>query len=116
MTEKINPRVLMIGPSLESRGGMATVEKQLTEHLPDTGVQVRFISTYNDCGKLGKLSIALAAYLKFCIALNNADIVHVHMASRGSYRRKRMFIGAAAHMGIPDRVASSCCRICVMVR
>lgn len=101
MTEKINPRVLMIGPSLESRGGMATVEKQLTEHLPDMGVQVRFISTYNDCDKLGKLTIALAAYLQFCVALNNVDIVHVHMASRGSYRRKRVFISAASHKGIP---------------
>lgn len=98
MTGKTNPRVLMIGPSLQSRGGMATVERQLVERLPDCGVKVRFISTYNDCGKAKKAVIALAAYANFSYALKDADIVHAHMASRGSYERKSLFLKKAASM------------------
>lgn len=90
MTNESNPRVLMIGPSLSSRGGMATVERQLVECLPKAGVQTKFISTYDDCGKLGKLVIALTAFLQFRFSLNKTDIVHVHMASRGSYARKKV--------------------------
>lgn len=99
MAGKINPRVLMIGPSLDSRGGMATVERQLMERLPDAGVQARFISTYDDCGNAKKAAIALAAYTGFCRALKGADIVHVHMASRGSYERKALFLRKAISKG-----------------
>ena len=89
------PRVLMIGPSLESRGGMATVERQLMERLP----QAKFISTYDDCGKAKKALIALGAYAQFCRALKDADIVHAHMASRGSYERKSLFLRKAMAAG-----------------
>ena len=54
-------RVLMIGPSLESRGGMATVERQLVELLPENGVGVTFVPTYDDGGKAKKLAIAARA-------------------------------------------------------
>lgn len=101
MTNKSNPRVLMIGPSLSSCGGMATVERQLVERLPKAGVQTKFISTYDDCGKFGKLVIALTAFLQFRFSLNKTDILHVHMASRGSYIRKKLFIDAADRRGVP---------------
>lgn len=91
----IEPRVLMIGPSLESRGGMATVERQLMERLP----RAIHISTYDDCGKVKKALIALGAYAKFCRALKDADVVHVHMASRGSYERKSLFLRKAMAAG-----------------
>ena len=95
MAGKNNLQVLMIGPSLQSRGGMATVERQLMERLSDAGVQARFISTYDDCGKAKKAAIALSAYARFCRALKEADIVHAHMASRGSYERKALFLKKA---------------------
>ena len=99
MTGKSNPRVLMIGPSLDSRGGMATVERQLMERLSGTGVEARFISTYDDCGKAKKAVIAFAAYAGFSRALGGADIVHAHMASRGSYERKALFLRKAISEG-----------------
>ena len=99
MTIASKPRVLMIGPSLYSRGGMATVERQLMERLPDMGIQARFISTYDDCGKAKKVAMALSAYASFCRALKDADIVHVHMASRGSYERKALFLKKAISRG-----------------
>lgn len=93
------PNVLMIGPSLSSRGGMATVEKQLVELLPAVDCPVTFLETYNDGPKPKKLAIAAAAYLRFCCALPEIDVVHVHMASRGSYERKRVFIYRALRSG-----------------
>lgn len=43
MTAETNPRVLMIGPSLQSRGGMATVENQLIRALRRNGTTIEFI-------------------------------------------------------------------------
>lgn len=99
MARKTNPRVLMIGPDLQSRGGMATVERQLMERLPSAGIQARFIPTYDDCSKAKKASIAFVAYASFCRALKDTDIVHVHMASRGSYERKSLFLRKAISKG-----------------
>lgn len=93
--------MLMIGPSLESKGGMATVEKQLVEGLPRFGAHVEFIPTYNDASKPKKLVIAARGYARFRRACPACDAVHVHMASRGSYERKRYFIRHAARMGKP---------------
>lgn len=94
-------RTLMIGPSLESKGGMAAVERQLVELLPFERVEVDFISTYDDAGKAKKLAIAAKAFLRFSRELSNCDVVHVHMASRGSYERKRMFVERAHKAGKP---------------
>lgn len=93
------PRVLMIGPSLDSRGGMATVERQLVDCLSSDNVDIRFISTYDDCSNVKKAFIALGAYAKFCRSLKDVDIVHVHMASRGSYERKSFFLRKAIAEG-----------------
>lgn len=94
-------RVLMIGPSLESKGGMATVEKQLVERLPRLGVHVEFVPTYSDANKPIKLAIAAQGYVRFRRACPVCDAVHVHMASRGSYERKKCFIRYAERMGKP---------------
>lgn len=87
--------ILMIGPGLDSKGGMATVERQLVDLLPRYGLELRFIETYNDCSKPKKALIAAEGYVRFCSELSQCDIIHVHMASRGSYRRKKPFIAMA---------------------
>lgn len=99
MDSRIIPRVLMLGPSLSSRGGMATVEAQIMERLVGFGVDAEFISTYEDCGKPKKAAIALIAYVKFCRTVKDVDIVHIHMASRGSYERKAFFLKKALREG-----------------
>lgn len=93
------PSVLMIGPSLASRGGMATVESQLMGHLPSEDIDVEFLTTYDDVSQLRKGLIALKAYGHYCKILGKFDIVHVHMASRASYSRKSLFIRRAFEMG-----------------
>lgn len=78
---------------------MATVEEQIMERLVGVGVNAEFISTYEDGGKPKKAAIALIAYAKFCRAIKDVDIVHIHMASRGSYERKAFFLKKALREG-----------------
>lgn len=93
------PSVLMVGPSLTSRGGMATVEKQLVDFLPREGIDVAFLSTYEDAGKLRKAFVAIKAYFAFCRSVDRYDIIHIHMASRASYERKALFARRALKNG-----------------
>lgn len=95
------PNVLMLGPSPESMGGMATVEKNILDAIRQRGDRAVFISTYEEGGRLKKLAIAAAAYLSYKRELSKCDLVHVHMASRGSYKRKKVFMQAAFKRNIP---------------
>lgn len=94
-----HPSVLMLGPSLASHGGMATVEKQLVERLLGEGIHVEFLSTYEDAGIVRKAYVALKALFQFWRGLQTFDILHVHMASRASYERKAIFIRHALRKG-----------------
>lgn len=94
-------RVTMIGPSLASRGGMATVERQLVDLIPKGEISVSFIPTYNDGGKFKKAAYAAVAYFRFARALKSSDLVHVHMAAHASFWRKKLFINAACRYGVP---------------
>lgn len=95
------PRVLMLGPSIDARGGMSTVERNIIEAVKKSGDSVEFIPTYEDAGKFRKLSVAGAAYARFLARLGGCDLVHIHMASRGSFDRKRLFMRAAFRRGVP---------------
>ena len=95
------PNVLMIGPSPAAMGGMATVEKNVLEAIRRRGDRAEFISTFEEGSEPKKLSIAARAYLKYLHELGKCDLVHVHMASRGSYKRKKVFMDAAFKRNIP---------------
>lgn len=95
------PNVLMLGPSPEAMGGMATVEKNILDAIHQRGDRAVFISTYEEGGRLKKLAIAATAYLSYKRELSKCDLVHVHMASRGSYKRKKVFMQAAFKRNIP---------------
>lgn len=95
------PRVLMIGPSLGALGGMTTVEQNILDAIDCGENKVVFIPTYNEGNKAKKLVIAAAAYARYVSALKQCDLVHVHMASRGSYARKKVFMESAFKRGVP---------------
>ena len=99
--KKRSKKVLMIGPSLNSRGGMATVERQLVTGLSCDGLELTFIPTYNDGNKLKKAIYAGAALCRFCVTLQSSDLVHVHMAAHASFWRKRLFIDFAYRSKVP---------------
>lgn len=98
---KTMPRVLMLGPSIDAQGGMATVERNIIDAVKKNEGSVDFISTYEEAGKLRKLSVAVAAYARYLTKLMGCDIVHIHVASRGSFERKRVFMRAAFRYGCP---------------
>ena len=89
------PNVLMIGPSPYAMGGMASVEKNMLGAMRRRGEKVVFIPTTAEGGKAKKLAVAMFSYIKYRERLRECNLVHVHMASRGSYRRKKVFIATA---------------------
>lgn len=95
------PNVLMIGPDPSARGGMAAVERNILNAIRARGDRAEFILTFVEGGKPKKLVVAAAAFCRYLHLLSKVDLVHVHMASRGSYERKRVFMNTAFRHGVP---------------
>lgn len=88
-------RVLMIGPARSVHGGISGVVNNYYEAGLEEKVDLRYIGTMVEGGRMRKLLQAGIAYLRFLAALSGCDIVHVNMASDNSYRRKSVFIRTA---------------------
>lgn len=88
-------RVLMIGPARCVHGGISGVVNNYYEAGLNQKIDLRYIGTMVEGGKIRKLLKAGTAYLHFLLALPYYDIVHVNMASDNSYRRKSFFIRTA---------------------
>ena len=97
--EKQNIRVLMIGPDRSVHGGISGVVNNLYEAGLDKEISLTYIGTMKDGSKLKKLFVAVISYMRFCLSLSKNDIVHVHVASDNSYRRKSFFIKRAKKCG-----------------
>ena len=91
----------MIGPDRGMKGGIASVVNGYFDAGLDNLCDLRYIGTMVEGNKARKLAKAVSALAEFEHALPNCDLVHVHMASRGSYERKRRFIAHAKRMGKP---------------
>lgn len=92
-------RVVMIGPARSVHGGISGVVNNYYEAGLDKKVNLRYIGTMVEGGRLRKLMQAGIAWLRFVAALPGCDIVHVNMASDNSYRRKSVFIKTAKKFG-----------------
>lgn len=92
---KSEPKILMLGPGREVRGGVTTVVNSYFELGLDGLVSIKYIVTMLDGSYLKKLLIACKAYLQFCFCIKYYDIVHVHMAAQASFFRKSIFIKKA---------------------
>jgi len=93
------PRVLMIGPGRNVRGGITTVVNNYYKYGLDEQVNLKYITTMEDGTKLKKLFVAAKAYMEFCFSLKNYDIVHVHMAEFAGFDRKALFVERAKRAG-----------------
>lgn len=91
----VNMKVLMIGPDRNGQGGIATVVNQYYEAHLDKKVDLMYITTVIDGSKFKKLGVAFKALLKFNRQIRQCDVLHVHMSSRKSFYRKRIFIAIA---------------------
>lgn len=98
-------RVLVVGPkhpSGNSRGGMATVVGLMREHHDDR-VQITTVATYVDDRVSSRLATAVwgLARATALIMLGRVDVVHVHLAHKGSVARKSVPLLAARLRGVP---------------
>lgn len=91
--------ILMVGPDRSVHGGISGVVNGYYEAGLDEMVDLRYIGTMKEGSKVRKLVTAMAAYLRYRTMLSWADVVHVHVASDNSFRRKSVFIRAAHTAG-----------------
>ena len=95
-------RVLMVGPSTEAWGGIATVEKNIIQAVAMTGRSVRFAPTMRDGSKVGKILFFAGALTRIALfELRRCDVCHIHVALGMSYRRKYLICRIAEGRGIP---------------
>jgi glycosyltransferase involved in cell wall biosynthesis len=99
-------KVLMLGPSLQEKGGMGSVGTLIINTAP-TDIQIDHISTWD--GELSRQSGVhrLKVFIEAVIALlwkllkGEADVVHIHLAERGSALRKSILILLTKAFGKP---------------
>jgi len=96
--KKVNPklnkpiRVLHVGPSISSFGGISQVQRNLKNYFQKekSDVQLSFLGTKTDTDLYKSIHIFIWSIIKTFIlcAFCKLDIVHIHLASRGSCYRK----------------------------
>lgn len=89
----------MIGAGIEVKGGVSSVVKEYYRAGLDKRCELTYIGTACDGSKAKKLLRAMKAYIDFSRVVDDFDIVHVHMASRASYERKKRFVRVALRHG-----------------
>lgn len=92
-------RVIMAGPRLDAPGGITAVVKTLLSEgsLQDFGV--RYLATWNPGNPVRGLLAFFRALYRVLVEAGPERIVHVHMASRGSFYRKAALLHVARSRG-----------------
>ncbi len=95
--------IVMLGPSLEAKGGMAAVARNWAEAGFFARWRIHYIPTYREAGTSVKLLVALAAFWRLAglLIIRRAALVHVHAASRMSFWRKAPLIALAQLGRVP---------------
>lgn len=97
--KKHNPKVLVVATSRKTRGGITSVVK-----AHETGEQwkkyhCRWIQTHRDGPTWRKLWYLVTALIEYIILLPFYDIVHIHVATTVSAKRKYLFFKLAKLYG-----------------
>ncbi len=80
-------RILMIGPALDVKGGVSSVEIAIIENL-SSEFEVDFLPSYTDTSRLRAGLILLKAMAAIPFRARRAAIVHIHFSKGGSTLRK----------------------------
>lgn len=101
-TEPRREKVLIVGPCLSQRGGIATVIRELMSSYKEIGYPVSFLPTTAP-GKLKNLLSALRAWMKiiYVCVFSRPDVVHIHTASRVSFLRKSILATTCLFFRVP---------------
>lgn len=87
--------VLMVGVDKNRVGGMWTVaETYINDRDYNTAVNMKYIATSTCGSKIKRTAIMLIGYIKIVMTLmfGKIDIIHIHMAERGSTFRKGVVV------------------------
>lgn len=95
-------KVLMIGTDKSTGGGMWTVANSyINNETYNESVSLKYVPTYKVGSIIVRASFALEAYIKIILQLliNKPQILHAHMAEKGSVYRKGIAIKIAKVFG-----------------
>lgn len=87
-------KILMVGPSQKCKGGMTTVVNNILQSEFAQLVDIKYMATTIDGNILLRLLYNFQAFIRILVSLifNSYEIVHIHMASRGSFYRKSFIV------------------------
>lgn len=90
----VSKRIVMLGTSLHTKGGIASVIKSYQAAGLFDRWDISYLPSHIDGGWTLKLRVATAALMKFLAMLlvGRVQLVHVHSASNASFWRKTAFI------------------------
>lgn len=97
-------RVLMCCSDLRSvKGGMVTLVRDYLEYRGWSFTRLLFVATHCEGGKIKKGFFFLGAYLKILFLLlgKQADLIHFHMAERGSFYRGALILKLGRCLKVP---------------
>lgn len=103
MCSASSKRVLMCGSSLDYKGGMVTVARNYLDWPDWEEFALDYIPTHVPGGKLRVAAHFAAVYPKIrqLLRSRSVDVVHLHVAERGSFYRKAMIAREAKKAGVP---------------
>lgn len=99
MTGEKRSTVIMLGPSLDSRGGMVTVVNGYINAGIRDICDFEYIETTRPGGVAAKAFAGISAYARFRKDLPGCDVVHLHIGAGISPTRKSLFAKAAKRAG-----------------
>lgn len=97
-------KILMLGTSLNTMGGIASVVRVYESTGLFERYRVHYLATHCDSGPLAKLRIMLCAYARclFMLLAGQVGLIHVHVASNASFWRKSGFFLLAFLFRVPS--------------
>lgn len=84
--------ILVIGSSLQDKGGIATVMKNIEESFLKEKFKFVHITTYKTTNNIKKLLIYIVAIFRVLLSIKKCKIAHIHMSYKGSFYRKSIII------------------------
>ena len=91
-------KVLVLATSRKTRGGITSVVKAHESGIQWKKYHCRWIETHRDGNFIRKIWYFLIAFIEFLILLPFYDIVHIHVATTQSAKRKQIFFFIAKWM------------------
>ncbi|MDK0686289.1 glycosyltransferase family 4 protein [Clostridium perfringens] len=85
-------KILMVGASRKMKGGIATVVNSYYKLGLDKEVELTYLETICEGNKLFRFKKFCESIIYILKNIKNYDIVHIHMASRGSFLRKSILL------------------------